>query len=66
MNFSIRLFYGRFEPIMGASGLECVELRGNVSDVKTMSLLSRIRPLREFFVNNVYTIWRKPLTVGTA
>ena len=59
-----KITYRRFENIMRASGLECEFLDTNVSShpaMKAMKLLSRIPPLREYFTNNVYTIWSKPL-----
>jgi SAM-dependent methyltransferase len=57
-----KMTFRRFETIMSASGLECVQLRTNVSDhpaVKIMSAISRFPPLREYFTNNVYSTWAK-------
>lgn len=54
----------RFEQIMAASGLECQFLESNVSPhpaMRAMKAVSRVPPLREYFTNNIYTIWRKPL-----
>lgn len=50
-----------------SSGLECVHLHRNVSDhpaMRVMDVISRIPPLREYFTNNVYAIWRKPNGLG--
>jgi SAM-dependent methyltransferase len=58
-----RMTLARFLAIMESSGLERVYFATNVSDnriVRLMKVLSRVRPLREFFTTNVYGVWRKP------
>jgi len=60
-----KMTYARFRRIMDPSGLECVYFATNVSDnpvVKAMDLVSRIPPLREYFMHSIYTILRKPAT----
>jgi SAM-dependent methyltransferase len=60
-----KITYRRFENIMRASGLECRFLDTNVSfhpAMKAMKLVSRVPLLREYFTNNVYTVWFKPFS----
>jgi SAM-dependent methyltransferase len=55
-----KMTLARFEAIMAATGLHRRYFATNVSDspiVRIMAVLQRIRPLREFFTNNVYSIW---------
>jgi ubiquinone/menaquinone biosynthesis C-methylase UbiE len=58
-----KMTLGRFRALIEASGLECTYWGTNVSAhpaVRAMNVLSRVSPLREYFTNSVYTIWRKP------
>jgi SAM-dependent methyltransferase len=53
----------RFQRIMASSGLEQVYFATNVGDhpaVRAMRVVSRVRPLREYFTTNIYGVWRKP------
>jgi SAM-dependent methyltransferase len=53
----------RFEQIMAATGLRPEYVRHNAGDhpaVRAMDKLARVRPLREYFTNNVYGIWTGP------
>jgi hypothetical protein len=55
---------GRFRRIMDTSGLECRYFATNASDnpvVRTMKVVSHVPPLREYFTQNVYSIWEKHL-----
>jgi SAM-dependent methyltransferase len=58
-----KMTLARFERIMAATGLEPVFVKHNAGGhpaVRAMDKLARVRPLREYFTNNVYGIWRKP------
>jgi SAM-dependent methyltransferase len=58
-----RMTLDRFERIMAGTGLRCSHFATNVSDspvVRTMAVLRRIGPLREYFTANVYSVWTKP------
>ena len=58
-----KMTLARFETIMRSSGLEPVFVRRNAGDhpaVRAMEVLARVRPLREYFTNNVYGVWEKP------
>jgi SAM-dependent methyltransferase len=60
-----RMTLARFEEIMNQSGLRCVYCERNVSGrpmMRIMRLLSAIRPLREYFTHNVYSVWALPTT----
>jgi SAM-dependent methyltransferase len=55
----------RFHRIMTSSGLRPEFLVTNAGEhpaVKVMRQVARLRPVREYFTNNVYGIWRKPAT----
>jgi hypothetical protein len=48
---------------MAETGFEPIYFETNVGDsraVETMRALARIRPLREYFTQSVYGIWRNP------
>jgi SAM-dependent methyltransferase len=56
-----KMTLARFESMVASSGLQSVYFETNVSDSKTikaMKLLSRIRPLREYFTQSIFTILR--------
>ena len=58
-----KMTLGRFRGLMEGRGLECIYWATNASEhpvVRAMDAFARIPPLREYFTNNVYTIWRKP------
>jgi SAM-dependent methyltransferase len=58
-----RMTLARFEAIIAATGFEPVYVKRNAGDhpaVKAMDVLARARPLREYFTNNVYGVWRRP------
>ncbi len=58
-----KMTLARFEAIMAGTGFEPVYVRRNAGDhpaVKVMDRIARIRPLREYFTNNVYGVWRRP------
>ena len=53
----------RFRAVMAGTGLEPVFFETNVSRnpaVRAMKVLSRLRPVREYFTQSVYSIWRRP------
>jgi SAM-dependent methyltransferase len=53
----------RFETIMAGTGLEQTYVKHNAGDhpaVRAMHRIARVRPLREYFTNNVYGIWTRP------
>lgn len=57
-----RITLARFRRAMVESGLECVALETNVSDsraVAVMRTLSRLKPVQEYFTQNVYGVWRR-------
>lgn len=52
----------RFETIMASTGLTPESVKTNAGEhpaVKAMDKIARIKPLREYFTNNVYGIWTK-------
>jgi 2-polyprenyl-3-methyl-5-hydroxy-6-metoxy-1,4-benzoquinol methylase len=58
-----KMTFARFRRIMAATGLQPIYFATNVGDsraVKAMRALARIRPLREYFIQSVYSIWRNP------
>lgn len=58
-----KMTYARFRRLMAATGFEPVYFATNVGDsraVKAMRQLAKLRPLREYFTQSVYSIWRKP------
>lgn len=58
-----KMTLARFEGLMAASGLRRSYFATNVSDnpvVRAMAILQRVRPLREYFSANVYSIWEAP------
>lgn len=57
-----KMTLGRFLRIVEATGFETVYFVTNAGDhplVKLMRIVSRVRPLREYFTTNVYGVWRK-------
>jgi SAM-dependent methyltransferase len=59
-----RMTLSRLRRIMESTGLEQVHFATNVSRrraVKALRVLTRVPVLREFFVQNVYGVWRKPV-----
>ncbi|HEX2087539.1 MAG TPA: class I SAM-dependent methyltransferase [Solirubrobacteraceae bacterium] len=57
-----RMTLARFERMVEATRLTRVGYARNVSDhpaVRAMDALSRVRPLRELMVTNVYGVWRR-------
>jgi SAM-dependent methyltransferase len=62
-----KMTLARFRSIMGGTELEPIYFEINVSDhpaVKAMRALTKVRPLREYFTQSVYSIWRKPVSVA--
>jgi SAM-dependent methyltransferase len=58
-----KMTLARFEAIMERSGLEPTFVKHNAGDhpaVRAMDKLARLRPLREYFTNNVYGVWTRP------
>ena len=58
-----KMTLARFQRIMASTGLETVYFATNVGDhpaVKAMRVISRVRPVREYFTTSVYGVWRKP------
>jgi SAM-dependent methyltransferase len=58
-----KMTYRRFRTLMATSGLRPVYFETNVSDnagVKAMKALAKIRPLREYFTQSIYSLWQKP------
>lgn len=58
-----KMTYGRFRRLMAATGFEPIYFETNVGDsraVKAMRALAKVRPLREYFTQSVYSIWRNP------
>jgi 2-polyprenyl-3-methyl-5-hydroxy-6-metoxy-1,4-benzoquinol methylase len=58
-----KMTYARFRRLMAATGFQPVYLETNVGDsraVKAMRELAKVRPLREYFIQSVYSIWRNP------
>lgn len=56
-----KMTLARFRSLMERSGLECVSWATNVSEhpaVRAMKIFTRVPPLREYFTNSVFTIWR--------
>ena len=56
-----KITLARFRSLMATSGLECMFFATNVSSsraVAAMKVIARLRPLREYFTVNVYSIWR--------
>ena len=52
----------RFEAIIGGIGSKETYVKRNAGGhpaVRAMDVLARVRPLREYFTNNVYGIWTK-------
>lgn len=55
-----RMTLSRFKEIMAGSGLTCLSFATNVSDrpaAKVMRGLARVPPLKEYFTNNIYSVW---------
>lgn len=64
-----KMTYARFRRIMAGTGFAPTYLAANCGDsaaVRTMRVLARIRPLREYFTQSVYSIWRNPAPGGSA
>lgn len=58
-----KMTYARFRGLMAATGFQPVYLETNVGDsrkVQVMRELAKVRPLREYFTQSVYSIWRNP------
>jgi SAM-dependent methyltransferase len=58
-----RMTLERFESIMATAGVERRYFATNVSEnpvVRAMKVAATIRPLREYFTANVYSIWQMP------
>jgi SAM-dependent methyltransferase len=58
-----KMTFRRYCDIMADTGFEPLYFETNVSDhpaVKAMKAIARIRPLREYFTQSVYSIWRRP------
>jgi SAM-dependent methyltransferase len=56
-----KMTLARFERIMRGTGLEPVYFETNRGDhpaMRVFSALARIRPLREYFTANLYSVWR--------
>lgn len=57
----------RFRRAMSESGFESVRVDTNVGESRAMRVartLSRIRLLGEYFAQNVYGVWRRPVRAG--
>lgn len=57
-----KMTYARFRRIMAATGLQPIFFATNAGDskaVQAMRVLARVRPLREYFTQSVYSVWRK-------
>lgn len=62
-----RITLHRFKRAMDATGLECLYLETNVGDRRAhlaMRSLTRLRPLQEYFTQNVYGLWRRSPAPG--
>jgi predicted nicotinamide N-methyase len=58
-----RVSLARFRQAMRESDLECLYFASNVGKsraVAALRMLSRIKPLEEYFTQNVYGVWRRP------
>ncbi|MEA2125910.1 MAG: hypothetical protein QOI80_2692 [Solirubrobacteraceae bacterium] len=58
-----KMTLARFEAIMAGTGLRPEFVKHNAGDhpaVRAMDKVARVRPLREYFTNNVYGIWTRP------
>lgn len=58
-----KMTFKRFSDLMAGTGFEPVFLETNVSDrpaVKAMKVVAKFPPLREYFTQSVYGIWRRP------
>jgi hypothetical protein len=57
----------RFRALMADTGLDPVYFETNVGGsiaVKTMRAIAKFPPLREYFTQSAYGIWRKPEAAG--
>jgi 2-polyprenyl-3-methyl-5-hydroxy-6-metoxy-1,4-benzoquinol methylase len=64
-----KMTYARFRGLMAETGFEPIYFETNVGDsraVKAMRALAEIRPLREYFTQSVYSIWRNPAAPATS
>jgi SAM-dependent methyltransferase len=58
-----RMTFAHFQEVMGASGLEQLDMRSNVGTTrqfKAMRALQRMPGLSEYGTQNVYGVWRRP------
>jgi SAM-dependent methyltransferase len=59
----------RFRAIMATSALACRHFETNPSErpiVRAMTLVAKIRPLREYFTTGVFGVWQKPPELAAA
>lgn len=58
-----KMTYKRFRTLMASTGLQPTYFETNVSDntaVKAMKAIAKFPPLREYFTQSIYSVWRKP------